>query len=125
MVAYNFQGRFANMVQIGVKRQTIRRNASAKVGDRLQLYTGQRTKHCRKLVALDPVVIAVHPVVLQPHSITINKKPHFGPAADEVARDDGFTDYAEMWTWFKEKYCADIFHGVLTKWQSFSESKTK
>lgn len=52
MVAYNFQARFAPDVAAGRKLQTIRaegRRAHAKAGDRVQLYTGMRTKACRKL----------------------------------------------------------------------------
>lgn len=49
MVAYNFQAQFADDVEHGFKTQTIRRDARCKSGDKLQLYTGQRTKNCRKL----------------------------------------------------------------------------
>ncbi len=51
MVAYNFNPRFALAVVHGAKRQTIRapRKRHARLGERLQLYTGMRTRTCRLL----------------------------------------------------------------------------
>ena len=50
MPAYNFQARFAPLVESGQKRQTIRRTAKcAMPGATAYLYTGQRTEHCRKI----------------------------------------------------------------------------
>ena len=51
MPALNFQEQFAAAVESGEKRQTIRseRKRPIKVGDTLYLYTGMRTKRCRKL----------------------------------------------------------------------------
>lgn len=46
MVAYNFQARFAAAIEAGEKAITIRsigRRRHARNGERLQLYTGQRT----------------------------------------------------------------------------------
>jgi hypothetical protein len=56
MPAYNFQKQFAPLVQSGEKRQTIRtlgKRSHAQPGNKLQLYTGMRTKQCRKLVDPD------------------------------------------------------------------------
>jgi hypothetical protein len=53
MVAYNFKAQFAPLVEAGIKRQTIRargKRRHAAKGDRLQLYTGQRSPTCRKLL---------------------------------------------------------------------------
>ena len=53
MVAYNFKKQFAALVESGEKKQTIRaigRRRHAAPGNALQLYTGQRTKSCRKLL---------------------------------------------------------------------------
>lgn len=47
MVAYNFQARFAPLVESGRKTITIRTRGTARrharPGDRVQLYTGHRT----------------------------------------------------------------------------------
>lgn len=51
MVAYSFDRRFAPAIVAGLKRQTIRalRKRHARPGERLQLYTGMRSRDCRLL----------------------------------------------------------------------------
>lgn len=51
MPLLNFELRFAGLIESGEKRQTIRaqRKYPIKAGDKLYLYTGVRTKNCRKL----------------------------------------------------------------------------
>jgi len=51
MPALNFQSRFADLVASGKKRQTIRpvRRHPIKAGDLLHLFTGMRTKRCKRL----------------------------------------------------------------------------
>lgn len=60
MVAYSFNKRFAEPIETGQKRQTIRapRRRHARVGEQLQLYTGMRTKACR-LIRDDVVCVAL------------------------------------------------------------------
>ncbi len=67
MVAYSFQKGFAWQVEQRLKVQTIRgpRRRHARRDEPIQLYTGMRTKRCRKLVAPDPVCLSVDPIVLQ------------------------------------------------------------
>jgi hypothetical protein len=53
MVAYNFRSQFVHPIRNGTKIHTIRKigkRPHAAVGDSLQLYTGMRTKKCRKIV---------------------------------------------------------------------------
>lgn len=49
MPALNFQLRWAPDVESGKKHTTIRKARRVQVRDNLYLYTGQRTKQCRKL----------------------------------------------------------------------------
>ena len=49
MVAFNFKEKFSADVGSGLKPGTIRQTQRCKAGDAVQLYTGQRTKNCRKL----------------------------------------------------------------------------
>jgi len=49
MVAFNFKSYFADDVESGRKPGSIRQKKKCEVGDKIQLYTGQRTKKCRKL----------------------------------------------------------------------------
>lgn len=118
MVAFNFQGRFADLVAAGEKRQTIRSKGRAKIGDRLQLFTGQRTPDCRKLVDPDPIVERVTYCALRRSGITLGSVEGFPRDQDEFARADGFKDYADMLDWFEETYGPGEFVGVLTRWSS-------
>jgi hypothetical protein len=50
MVAYSFHRQFVDPIRQGVKTGTVRaaRMRHANVGERIQLYTAMRTKHCRR-----------------------------------------------------------------------------
>lgn len=54
MPAYNFNERFVSYIQEGTKRKTIRgfRKAMPVVGERVYLFTGMRTKWCKRLNAV-------------------------------------------------------------------------
>lgn len=116
MVALNFSPQFAAAVAAGKKRQTIRDKTCARGGLVLQLYTGQRTKACRKL--MDAVCLSVQCIVLmetvvQPHgNVTL-----MGAYLEEFAKKDGFATYADMWAFFAPRANEDgEYNGVLIKW---------
>lgn len=115
MVAYNFQGRFADLVEAGQKCQTIRQKARCKPGDRLQLYTGMRTKACRKL--RDAVCTHVQPLTLP-----LRDNPLI---TDAFARADGFKDSKEMQAWFYDRYKKWIFEGFLIRWNEYPVGEKK
>lgn len=118
MVAFNFNAQFAASVSSGEKTQTIRQTKRAKKGDRLQLYTGQRTKACRKLVDPDPVCTLVDYVGIRPEYLTLgNAKLHPGDA-DAFARRDGFEGYDDMVMWFAETYGSPYFQGYVHVWEA-------
>jgi hypothetical protein len=114
MVAINFSERFAGAVERGEKRQTIRREARCKPGDQLQLYTGQRTKHCRKL--RDAVCLDVAPISITRGTLTVNGSVYMSDTAAAFARADGFSDYDDMWNWFYSQYKQTLFTGHVIKW---------
>jgi len=116
VVALNFQPQFAPLIEARQKTQTIRRSNRVSVGDRLQLYTGQRTKACRKLVTPDPVCVVSTYVGLRANDITLGNVNHAPRDFDEFARADGFQNYAAMWKWFSERYETLSFTGRLIKW---------
>lgn len=115
MVALNFSPEFAGPVERREKRQTIRRQQRGKVGDAVQLYTGQRTKDCRKLSDVDPVLIRVAPVVIAPEGLYF--EGHLQSEPDKYARLDGFKDYAAMLAWFQDRYGKPRFNGYEHRWQ--------
>ncbi|MFN3319960.1 MAG: ASCH domain-containing protein [Allorhizobium sp.] len=65
MVAYGFKKYFAPQIEDGSKCHTIRRHRRrhARVGESVQLFTGLRTRHCRKIMP-DPICISVRPITI-------------------------------------------------------------
>jgi hypothetical protein len=117
MVAFSFSPEFAGPVSAREKKQTIRQTPRAKVGDRIQLYTGMRTRNCVKLVAEDPVCTYVGYVNISPTGLTVSDTSKHPRDIDEFARLDGFEDYAAMLAWFKGRYGHPSFIGYLHRWE--------
>jgi hypothetical protein len=115
MVAFNFQAQFVPEIESGRKTQTIRQKARAGEGDLLQLYTGQRTKACRKIA--DAICIDSMYIGMTARGITLGDKSRHPSNIDDFARADGFADYAAMWKWFSERYKTQSFTGYITRWQ--------
>lgn len=124
MPAYNFQQRFAALVESGQKRQTIRKSAKgAHRGSTAYLYTGQRTANCRKIgegtiVEVIKIEIGRH-ACSEPYASIVN---HYGrydyivhADLDSLARDDGFANGEEMVEWFASQYGIP-FSGYLHQW---------
>lgn len=116
MTAINFT-MFPEKVADGSKRQTIRTDTKAKAGDALQLYTGMRTKSCRKLG--DGVCKTVALVSLfEPHAFRHDSGVWLtGIGLEEFAQADGFATYADMWAFFRKRANAQgEYRGKLIKW---------
>lgn len=123
MPALNFQKQFAADVESGKKCQTIRAlrkdGRDPKPGERLFLYTGMRTKACRKLGEVE--CRAVDRVVIGPSGIGFEGPSFIEPlartsvGADIAAKEDGFENFAEMRAWF-EKVHGLPFDGLLIRW---------
>ncbi|MCR9218952.1 MAG: ASCH domain-containing protein [Alphaproteobacteria bacterium] len=100
MVAYNFKRGFVGAIQAKRKRQTVRRlrPRHARPGEALQLYTGMRTKHCRKILTPDPPCTRLDEIVLEvgrSHEwrfalFEINGIPLDEAAVEAFAERDGF-----------------------------------
>ena len=135
MPALNFQARFAPLVESGAKTQTIRKRRKdgrdPKPGDRLVLYTGMRTKACRKLG--DGIVTSADPITisrLRPHSMPYwevyrgEEQGYWGAdrcerpqdADRRFARRDGFRSWSEMYAWFEATHGLP-FEGLLIRWR--------
>lgn len=116
---------FIDKILSGDKRQTIRRASSkwanVKAGDKLTLYTGLRTKQCRKLG--EAVVESITPIKLDFGYITIHK-PKWDFTLDScLVRDfvkaDGFDSVEDFWDFFKEHYGWEAVEMVVIKWRDF------
>ena len=146
MVAYSFNPRFELPILSGAKSGTIRaigRRRHARAGETLQLYVGQRTRHCRLLceafcTAVDPIVVTVRATDGAPtiEAIAIENafRPgryhavHISPEAiDTFARRDGFIagdDMARFWVSAHGDLVADgmiRFRGVWIQWAASGE----
>ena len=116
MVAYNFQAQFASDVEAGVKRQTIRANRKrkhAQPGDKLQLYTGMRTKSCRKLK--DAVCCESCPVTIEEDKVWTFSPTELNTDLEGFAKQDGFSSWAMMRDWFAKIHGLP-FEGTMIKW---------
>lgn len=109
MVAYSFMRRFADLVESDTKPHTIRDNnrngRHAKDGDDLQLYTGMRTKSCRKL--RDAKCVGVYEIDIQyPHVrilISVGWLKLSRGEINQLAIGDGFDSVDDFFDYFKEK----------------------
>lgn len=139
MVAYSFNPRFELPILSGAKSGTIRavgRRRHARAGETLQLYVGQRTRHCRLLgeafcTSVDPIEITVESWSHGPKITLISVG--FGGARltplsdlDGFARSDGFESADEMAAFWWKTHRASIscgetlrFSGVLIRWAPF------
>ncbi len=111
MTAFNFKPEFVTKIESGEKNQTIRQTKRCEVGDAMQLYTGQRTKQCRKIA--DAVCTDVFPIEIGNSGIL-----YFDPKVDiqVFAENDGFQSAADMYQFFKSQYGIP-FHGYVHKWR--------
>ena len=118
MVAYSFKAQFAPLVETGIKRQTIRadRKRHARPGEALQLYTGMRTKACRKLLTPDPICLSVEPVLIDEARIRIGDHWLSENERNQLAIADGFANWGECFRFFRDVH-GFPFRGVLIKWK--------
>lgn len=119
MVAYNFKSQFAPLVESGQKRQTIRalgKRRPPMPGEPLQLYTGMRTKQCRKLLDPDPLCVSVTPIRVNNGKVTLGGRMLTAGKVFELARADGFSSIADFLLFFKKTH-GYSFEGVLITWR--------
>lgn len=127
MPALNFKKQFAQDVEFGVKRQSVRAprkdgRPHCKVGDTLKLYTGMRTKECRLLgeatvQQIAKVRIEGTEMFLDGKRLysTLHSRDQFGQTDNEFAEADGFGSFMDMADWFQEVHGLP-FEGVVIFW---------
>ena len=129
MPAYNIKEQFAPLVEAGTKRQTIRppRKRPTRVGDTLYLYTGMRTKQCRKLreetcTSVWKIEIATPSQIFmfgEPLSPDLASRRRWQLGYDDmlaIAIADGFeNDIIAMTSFFQQQYGLP-FTGEVIRW---------
>jgi len=128
----SFQGRFAGAVASGQKRQTIRPYGKRRFypGQKLQLYTGMRTKHCRKLA--DAICTSIRGIVIEDGGVWLacravgvcagGVQEMCRQDAEAQALADGFRSFAEMRAWFQKTHGLP-FMGQLIEWEPLSKQE--
>jgi len=118
--AYNFQRQFAPRILDGSKPHTIRARRKngylPKVGERIKLYTGMRTKQCELL--REVTVTRVRPIIV--HSVQFPGVVLDGRTLRmyeicDLATADGFKNEYAFFDFFREKR-GDSFSGYLIEW---------
>ncbi len=126
MPLIGFQKQFVALVESGEKRQTIRAyrkdGREPKSGERLYLYTGLRTKQCRKLGEAVCLNARRFEITGEASGIFWLIEDDGGDmevmTTDEchdLASADGFATHYEMTDWFKKTHGLP-FEGVLIRW---------
>lgn len=128
MVAYNFQKQFADDVESGKKAQTIRQAGKRKPpnpGNKLQLFTGMRSKTCRLLCT--PICTSVREIKITPkfgevlvREVGSDYWMIFDSQVSlcKFAANDGFKSMSSFWEYFEN--AADengVFEGFLIEWE--------
>jgi hypothetical protein len=124
MVAYSFNPRFAAAIKAGLKCQTIRaaRKRHARPGEALQLFTGMRTRHCRRILP-DQTCTTVMSIEIafrfdgRITGITTDGVPVRN--LNGFALRDGFNgieDMSAFWAAAHPEAGPRVWHGVLIEW---------
>lgn len=121
MPLLGFQAQFVSAVEDGSKRQTIRAfrkdKRDPKVGQTLYLYTGLRTKQCRKLGEAEctyakALTLSLAGEIGGGQIVAVSGAPF---TTAELARRDGFASIHDMFDWFDKTHGLP-FRGLLIRW---------
>ncbi len=122
MPAINFKKEFADKVESGKKVQTIRAlrkdGKNPKPGQPLYLYTGMRTKYCRKLG--EGTCKSVEPITIDSYEIDLNCVNLSSRETWDLVEADGFgVGYLAEDAFFDffRKTHGLPFWGLLIKWE--------
>ena len=127
MVAYSFKRQFAEPILAGTKRQTIRRPRKRHVrpGERMQLFTGMRTKHCRRITEVECTAVRDIEITMTPLGIeTVVIDGNQVSDLEAFARQDGFASLEAMSRFWRENHGAEDFRGYLIEWKQNEGGKS-
>ena len=124
MAAYNFQKQFVPAIETGAKTNTIRKigkRRHARPGEAIQLYTGMRTKSCRKIIEPDPVCLGVKLIRINVgydaiESVIVGYKLLQESRLERFAKGDGFDSLERMHQFWIEFHGVGKFIGLFISW---------
>lgn len=116
MVAFNFKKDFAPKILIGEKTSTIRSKQRCKVGDTMHLFTGQRTKACKRLmtttcVGVGRITINKYTWALHEFEGELYTREH-----EVLSAQEGFENLQAMLDFFDKQYGLP-YTGYIHVWQ--------
>jgi len=122
MVAFNFKEYFADDIIEGRKLSTIRSTMRCKVGDHMHLYTGQRTKNCRKL--RDTICCGIAEIFIDEERVweIIGSIGNIFPANLPLHKQEGFINAEQFVNFFKENYGLPYI-GYLHAWEKPNDQR--
>lgn len=124
MPALNFRAEFVHDIEEGIKRQTIRlvRKRPTRqigVGSILHLFTGMRTKACRRLSNSPVYCNEVSDVYISDtFGVKVDHEVLDARAREAFAHADGFESWPKMREFFERQYGLP-FRGVVIKWEPY------
>jgi len=117
MPALNFTKQFAPKVKARIKRQTIRAlrkdGRNPRPGQTLYLYTGMRTKYCKKLG--EAICKSVEQIAIEGSAVTIGVNRLSFKQENALAKADGFDCFLDFMEFFRKTHGLP-FYGLLIKW---------
>lgn len=121
MVAYSFKARFEKSIRDGAKRHTLRndRKRHARVGDRVQLYVGMRTKHCRRIGVATCLAVLRLRIDFDQRRVEYESGNAITTEedTDAFAMADGFADWKDMESfWVREHPGRRQWSRVMIQW---------
>lgn len=135
MVAYSFKKQFEPKIRAGIKPQTMRneRKRHARPGEKVQLYYGMRTKHCRLIGTATCAAVLPVRIDFKRCNILVEGRGLISgiDKLDAFAVKDGFEDWAAMRAFWRAEHSAQrkkgepspapltAWRGVLIEWKDF------
>lgn len=127
MVAYSCQKRFEAHIEQGFKTHTIRavgKRRHARVGERIQLYVGMRTRQCRLIMVATCVAVQDCRLVFEAsHLVRATIGGRAVEDVDAFAISDGFLGANEMGRFWADQHGLrdGIFDGLLIEWAALPD----
>lgn len=116
MTAFSFKPEFVGKILSGDKLSTIRSTKRCKVGDTMQIYTGLRTKKCKKIMEVKCCGVA--PIIIREPDFWALSGPIEGiihTAGPALHIQEGFKNILEMQEFFRKTYGLP-YSGWLHAW---------